>query len=59
MTSLSPLTWAVRYAHTFGIIGASQSYERLLIYLQSEIAVWTMPKREAIPQWVTAMVEIQ
>lgn len=59
MTPLSPLTWAVRYAHTFGILGAGQSYEHLLSYLKSELTAWTLPQSEAAPQWVTALVDIR
>jgi hypothetical protein len=59
MTPHSPLTWAVRTAHTFGILGSGQSYENLLFYLKSEPATWTMPKREVAPQWVSALVDIR
>lgn len=59
MNPRSPLTWAVRYARTFGILGAGQSYEPLLSYLKSELAAWTLPQSKAAPQWVTALVDIR
>lgn len=56
---MTPLTWAVRYARTFGILGVSHSAETLLSYLQSVQVFWTLPQNEAAPQWVSSLVTIR